>query len=81
MQQSEPPARRAPVRIHLVRHGETDRALTGRHTGRTDIALTARGEHEALALAPELGAVRFAHVLTGPASRVPASPRAGEPRP
>ncbi len=69
MPQLEPSAHRASVRIHFVRHGETDWSLSGRHTGRTDIALTAHGEDEALALAPELGAVRFAHVFTSSASR------------
>jgi probable phosphoglycerate mutase len=57
------------VRIYLVRHGETAWALTGQHTGKTDIALTARGEEQALALAPALGAIRFDHVFTSPALR------------
>ena len=57
------------VKVYLVRHGETEWSLTGQHTGRTDIALTAHGEDEARALAPTLRALRFDHVLTSPAQR------------
>ncbi|WP_204152648.1 histidine phosphatase family protein [Leptolyngbya sp. CCY15150] len=58
-----------PLRLYLIRHGETEWALTGQHTGRTDIPLTQNGEDEARALGPHLRAIRFAHVLTSPLQR------------
>ncbi|NEU14607.1 histidine phosphatase family protein [Methylobacterium sp. BTF04] len=65
----EPPAGPGTGRIYLVRHGETDWSLTGQHTGRTDLALTAHGEEQALALAPALAPIRFARAFTSPARR------------
>jgi broad specificity phosphatase PhoE len=59
----------SPLRIYLIRHGETAWSLTGQHTGKTDIALTQHGEEQAFALAPVLGAIEFSHVLTSPAVR------------
>ena len=57
------------VRLFLVRHGETEWSLSGRHTGRTDLALTPRGEDEARALRPWVGRIRFAKVLRSPRRR------------
>ena len=58
-----------PMRIHIIRHGETEWSLSGQHTGSTDIALTARGEGEARALSQRLRDASFARVLTSPLRR------------
>jgi broad specificity phosphatase PhoE len=58
-----------PPRLHLIRHGETEWSVSGQHTGRSDIALTARGEDEARTLAPRLQDIQFAHVLSSPLKR------------
>ncbi len=56
-------------RLYLVRHGETEWSLSGQHTGRSDIPLTAHGEDQARALAPGLRDIAFGHVLTSPRQR------------
>ncbi len=55
--------------LYLIRHGETEWSLSGRHTGRTDLALTAHGEDRARALRPVLAAISFARVFTSPLRR------------
>lgn len=42
---------RAQRRVLLIRHGQTEWSLSNRHTGRTDIGLTAQGERDAQNLA------------------------------
>ena len=53
----------------LVRHGQTEWSRDGRHTGRTDLPLTADGERDAAALAPVLRGRPFGLVLTSPLVR------------
>jgi probable phosphoglycerate mutase len=53
----------------LLRHGETEWSLDGKHTGRTDIPLTARGEAAAKALEPVLSRRDIVAVFTSPARR------------
>jgi probable phosphoglycerate mutase len=53
----------------LLRHGETDWSRTGRHTGRTDIALTAQGEQRAVRARRLLRHRVFSLVLTSPLQR------------
>jgi broad specificity phosphatase PhoE len=53
----------------LLRHGETEWSASGRHTGRTDIPLTALGEAAAAALAPALAMQQIRASFTSPAQR------------
>ncbi len=53
----------------LLRHGQTEWSLLGRHTGRTDVPLTSAGVASALALAPLLAGRRIADSFTSPAIR------------
>ena len=53
----------------LVRHGETEWSKAGRHTGRTDILLTADGEAQAAELAPVLARLKIRAVFTSTATR------------
>jgi len=58
-----------PQRCVLVRHGETEWSLDGRHTSRTDLSLLPEGEAQARALPPSLSVFVFTAVLTSPLIR------------
>jgi len=55
--------------VYLARHGETEWSKSGRHTGRTDLPLTAAGEAGARKLGERLRGTTFAHVFSSPLSR------------
>ncbi len=55
--------------LWLVRHAQTEWSEAGRHTGRTDVPLTAAGRAAAARLPQRLGDRAFALVLTSPLRR------------
>lgn len=55
--------------ITLVRHGETEWSASGKHTGRSDIPLTAKGEEAARKLGDRLRDKSFAAVWSSPSLR------------
>jgi probable phosphoglycerate mutase len=55
--------------LWLVRHGETAWSAEGRHTGRTDIPLTAHGRERAVELGKFLAGTKFQAVLCSPMRR------------
>ena len=56
-------------KVILVRHGETEWSLSGRHTSTTDIPLTPLGEERAARLQPFLARWHFGLVLCSPRLR------------
>lgn len=56
-------------RIVIVRHAETSWSLTGRHTGRTDLPLTAAGRLKADLVGDVLAPETFEAVFTSPLQR------------
>ncbi len=59
----------ASVELHLIRHGQTEWSLSGRHTGRSEIPLTPEGEADARDLSSALAGVAFNRVLVSPRVR------------
>jgi broad specificity phosphatase PhoE len=61
------------TRLVLVRHGETAWSRSGRHTGRTDVALTEAGEAEARLAGTALDGWAFDAVTSSPLQRAVAT--------
>ena len=57
------------LRLFVMRHGETAWSLSGQHTGRVDIPLTARGQEEARRLGERIRGVEFSRVFVSPLER------------
>ena len=57
------------VELWLIRHGETEWSLDGRHTSYTDIPLTEHGRQRALELGAFLRGIPFQAVLVSPRQR------------
>jgi len=55
--------------VYIVRHGETGWSASGRHTGRTDLPLTERGEQAAKLVGERLYGMSFDAVFTSPSLR------------
>ena len=56
-------------RLFLARHGDTPWTVSGRHTGRTDLALNDQGEQNARQLGERLQTNSFTRVFTSPLQR------------
>jgi broad specificity phosphatase PhoE len=55
--------------LFIVRHGETEWSLNGRHTSRTDLPLTQKGRERATALQSQLAGREFTLVFSSPLRR------------
>jgi len=55
--------------VLLIRHGETEWSRAGRHTGRTDVPLTAAGAAAARVIAPAVASRQVVAAFTSPARR------------
>jgi len=57
------------VQLLVIRHGQTEWSRLGKHTGRTDIALTARGRSEARAAGRTLDGWNLTNAYSSPLAR------------
>ncbi|HEY0789829.1 MAG TPA: histidine phosphatase family protein [Chthoniobacterales bacterium] len=62
-------AHHSEPQIYLIRHGETEWARDGRHTGQSDIPLTETGREQAGFLRPVFDDVTFKAILSSPLQR------------
>lgn len=72
-----------PNLVLLVRHGATEWSASGRHTGRTDLPLTAQGEDQARRIGPVIESWLGAHepvVYTSPLQRAARTAALAMPR-
>ena len=58
-----------PVTLYIFRHGQTEWAMSGQHTGLTDIPLTDVGRAQAKALRNAVSHIDFSQVFVSPLSR------------
>ncbi len=61
------------LELWLIRHGDTEWSVSGRHTGRTNIALTEHGRQQGARLQSRLAGRHFSLVLTSPLDRASAT--------
>ena len=57
------------LELWLIRHGETEWSLSGKHTSRTDLPLTERGKERAVKIREYLEGKSFSMVLTSSLQR------------
>jgi len=63
------PGQGPTLKIYLVRHGETEWTFSSRHTGLTDLPLTALGEDEVREWGALFCEIPFQQILTSPSQR------------
>jgi broad specificity phosphatase PhoE len=63
------PRAEATIELVLLRHGATEWSAAGKHTGRTDVPLSAQGERQAAMVARSVAHHTFALVLSSPLMR------------
>jgi probable phosphoglycerate mutase len=68
-------------RVYLIRHGETEWSLEGRHTGFTEQILTAHGEEQSKKLGTRLPKEHLTQVLSSPRIRTRRSAELRMPKP
>ncbi len=65
----ESPSETETPRIYLIRQGETEWTFSSRHTGETDLLLTALGEDEVQEWGHRFSGIHFSQILTSPRQR------------